>query len=100
VAASSGLAIGRIVQFRRSEIDVPKDAALPADERARLHAALADAKRQLEELRLRLRGEADYGKAAIFAAHEEILSDPELLDAASGAIAIGRSAAYAWRAAC
>ena len=99
VPAASGVAIGRIVQFRRSEVVVPERAAAPGEERTRLAAAIADAKRQLGEMRQRLRGEADYGKAAIFAAHEEILADPELLEAAARGIAGGQSAAFAWRAA-
>ena len=99
VPAASGVAIGRIVQFRRSEVVVPEHAATPGEERTRLAAAIADAKRQLGEMRQRLRGEADYGKAAIFAAHEEILADPELLAAAARGIAGGQSAAFAWRAA-
>ena len=99
VPASSGVAIGRVMQFRRSEVDVPERAGSPGDERARLGSAIADAKRQLEEIRARLRGEADYAKAAIFSAQEEILSDPELLDAAVRGIAAGQSAAFAWRAA-
>jgi phosphoenolpyruvate-protein phosphotransferase len=99
VPASGGLAVGRVVQFRRSEAAVSERAASPDEERLRLESALADAKRQLEEMRLRLRGEADYGKAAIFAAQEEILADPELLEAAAQGIAGGQSAAFAWRAA-
>jgi phosphocarrier protein FPr len=99
VAASSGLAIGRVVQFRRSEVHVAERAGSPDEERAHLASAITEAKRQLEEMRRRLRGEADYGQAAIFAAHEEILADPELLDAAARGIAAGQSAAFAWRAA-
>jgi len=97
VSASNGLAIGRIVQFRRSELSVPEHAASPGDEHARLASAIATAKRQLEEMRQHLRGEADYGKAAIFSAQEEILDDPELLDAAARGIGSGQSAAFAWR---
>jgi phosphoenolpyruvate-protein phosphotransferase len=99
VPASGGLAVGRVVQFRRSEVSVPERAASPDEERRRLESALVEAKHQLEEMRLRLRGEADYGKAAIFAAQEEILADPELLEAAAQGIAGGQSAAFAWRAA-
>ena len=97
VSAAGGLAVGRIVQLRRSEPAVQERAASPDDERARLTTAIGEAKRQLEEMRLRLRGEADYGKAAIFSAHEEILDDPELVDAAARGIAGGQSAAFAWR---
>jgi phosphoenolpyruvate-protein phosphotransferase len=99
VPASGGLAVGRVVQFRRTEVSVAERAASPDEERRRLESALVTAKSQLEEMRLRLRGEADYGKAAIFAAQEEILADPELLEAAAQGIARGQSAAFAWRAA-
>jgi phosphocarrier protein FPr len=99
VPAASGVAVGRIVQFRRSALIVSERAAAPDEERARLASAMTDAKRELGEMRQRLRGEADYGKAAIFAAHEEILADPELVDAAARGIAAGQSAAFAWRAA-
>ena len=97
VSASNGLAIGRIVQFRRSEITVPEHAGSPGEERARLVSAIANAKGQLEEMRQHLRGEADYGQAAIFSAQEEILADPELLDSAARGIASGQSSAFAWR---
>ena len=36
-------------------------------------------------------------KAAIFAAHEELLDDPDLLEIATSAIAKGKSAAFAWK---
>ena len=46
---------------------------------------------QLEALENRLRQDADPDKAAIFAAHREILRDPDLLDIASSAIDKGKS---------
>ena len=36
-------------------------------------------------------------KAAIFAAHEELLSDPDLMEMVNSAIDKGKSAAYAWK---
>ena len=43
------------------------------------------------------RHEADADKAAIFAAHREILRDPDLMDLAMSGIDKGKTAAYAWR---
>ncbi|MBP0575015.1 hypothetical protein J8J27_30320, partial [Mycobacterium tuberculosis] len=39
-------------------------------------------------------------RAAIAAAHAEILADPALIEAAEAEIAAGRSAEWAWNAAC
>ena len=52
---------------------------------------------QLAALRAQLHAKADPAKAAIFAAHEELLSDPDLLEIAESAIAKGKSAAFAWK---
>jgi glucose-specific phosphotransferase system IIA component len=40
---------------------------------------------------------ADPAKAAIFAAHQELLEDPDLMEIAESAIAKGKSAAFAWQ---
>jgi phosphocarrier protein FPr len=97
VTASPGLAAGRVLQLRDQDADVPETAKdTQAEERA-LHLAIDQAKQQLEALRSQLRGPTDAGKVAIFAAHEEMLDDPELLGAVSSAIRAGKSAAFAWR---
>ncbi|MEN6484120.1 MAG: phosphoenolpyruvate--protein phosphotransferase, partial [Syntrophobacteraceae bacterium] len=46
---------------------------------------------------VQLHGRADANKAAIFAAHQEILDDPELLETVRSAILKGKSAAFAWQ---
>lgn len=97
VAASPGLAVGNVFQMRREEIQVAETAEDPNRERRRLEEAIEEAKIQLEALQARLHSEADPAKAAIFAAHEELLGDPDLLDIADGAIAKGKSAAFAWQ---
>ncbi|MCA9797839.1 MAG: phosphoenolpyruvate--protein phosphotransferase, partial [Candidatus Eremiobacteraeota bacterium] len=45
----------------------------------------------------RLHGERAADKAAIFAAHQELLDDPDLLDIAYSALAKGKSAEFAWQ---
>ena len=99
VAASPGLAVGKVWCLRREEIPVTEAGEAPNVERRRLEDAMDLAKNQLEALQAELRATADAGKAAIFAAHQELLGDPGLLDIAESAIAKGKSAAFAWRAA-
>jgi phosphocarrier protein FPr len=97
VSASPGLAIGRVVQLHREEIAIDEGAGDPAQERQRLERALEQGRLQLEALQARLRAEADPGKAAIFAAHAEVLDDPDVVEQAMEAIAGGHGAALAWR---
>lgn len=99
VAASPGLGVGSVLQWRRQEITVEEDAPDKHLERRRLNTAIDRAILELGALEDQLKGEADPDKAAIFSAHAELLSDPDLLDLATSAIDKGRSAAYAWRAA-
>ncbi|MTW22116.1 phosphoenolpyruvate--protein phosphotransferase [Allochromatium palmeri] len=98
VAASPGLGVGRVFQLRRDEIDVPEAAdGEPRAERRRLEDAVERAKNELESLQTELRAKADPAKAAIFAAHQELLEDPDLMEIAESAIAKGKSAAFAWQ---
>ena len=97
VAASPGLAVGEVFQVRRMEIDVAEPGAGVDAERRRLAAALAAAHGQLAALRAQLHAKADPAKAAIFAAHDELISDPDLLEIAESAIAKGKSAGFAWK---
>ncbi len=97
VAASPGLGVGTVVQVRRQDITVVEEAKDRHQERRTLNAAIDRAAVQIQALEDRLKGEADPSKAAIFAAHQEILGDPDLLDIAASAIDKGKSAAFAWR---
>ncbi len=98
VAASPGLAVGAVFQVRHTEIQVTEAAeGDPQQERARLDEAIGQARSQLEALQARLHGERAADKAAIFAAHQELLDDPDLLDIAYSALAKGKSAAFAWQ---
>ncbi|WP_058555913.1 phosphoenolpyruvate--protein phosphotransferase [Thiohalocapsa sp. ML1] len=98
VAASPGLGVGRVFQLRRDEVQVTEAATdEPRMERRRLEDAMEYAKNELEALQAELHAKADPAKAAIFAAHQELLGDPDLLDIADSAIAKGKSAAFAWQ---
>jgi phosphoenolpyruvate-protein phosphotransferase len=97
VAASPGLGVGNVLRIVHEDIEVKEDAGDRHKERRNLNEALDRAMVQLENLENRLRHEADADKAGIFAAHREILRDPDLLDIASSQIDKGKSAAFAWR---
>jgi phosphocarrier protein FPr len=97
VAASPGLGVGKVLRVHHEDIQVKEDAADRHKERRLLNEALDRAMVQLEALENRLRQDADPNKAMIFAAHREILRDPDLLDIASSTIDKGKSAAFAWR---
>ena len=97
VSASPGVAVGQVFQLKHDDLVLDERAADPNQERRALDAAIASAHLQLEALQTRLAAEADTDKAAIFAAHQELLEDPEILDRAAADIRGGASAAYAWR---
>lgn len=97
VAASPGVAIGSIYQLRYDDTVRDQRGANPTAERRALDVALSAAHLQLEGVRARLAASADADRAAIFAAHQELLEDPEVLDAAAAEIRAGASAAYAWQ---
>ena len=97
VAASPGLAVGTAYQVRRAEIMVEEEGRGVQHEQERLAHAIGRARGELEALRASLHAKADPAKAAIFAAHAELLDDPDFLDIANSAIAKGKSAAFAWK---
>lgn len=100
VAASPGLGIGEVFQVRHEEIVIIETAeGSPEHERRRLDDAIAVAQNQLDALQVRLLTEKAPDKAAIFAAHQELLDDPDLLDIAQSALAKGKSAEFAWHGA-
>lgn len=97
VSASPGLGVGKVFQLRREEIQVQEEGGEPHHERRRLDDAVDLAKVQLQALQSELHAQGQPAKAAIFAAHQELLDDPDLLDIAESAMAKGKSAAYAWQ---
>jgi multiphosphoryl transfer protein len=97
VACSPGLAVGQVFQVRRDMIEVTEEGAGVETERGKLSAAIETAKGQLAALRAQLHAKADPAKAAIFAAHEELIEDPDLLEIVDSAIAKGKSAELGWK---
>ncbi|ERN42061.1 phosphotransferase System HPr (HPr) Family [Rubidibacter lacunae KORDI 51-2] len=97
VAASSGLAVGKTFRVCEQTLNVDEQGESPARERRKLEDAIAAAALEVESLRAKVHAQGNPGKAAIFAAHQEILDDPDLLDTATSAIDKGKSAAFAWQ---
>lgn len=97
VTASPGLAVGKVYQVRSQDFEVIEHDKDPVTERRMLDDAIAHAKQELEALQAKLHAEADPDKALIFAAHQELLDDPELLEGVHRAIAAGKSSSFAWK---
>jgi phosphoenolpyruvate-protein phosphotransferase/dihydroxyacetone kinase phosphotransfer subunit len=100
VPASPGIAIGPARRLRPPEPVVVDDAiGTPADERARLNAARAAAREELEEVRATVMARAGAAAADIFSAHAVLLDDTAITEPALRRIEEGTGAARAWQAA-
>jgi phosphocarrier protein FPr len=95
-AASPGLAMGKVFQIRPESFAYNETADDSREQQRRLEHAIEQAKIQLEALQAKLHGQKQTSKAAIFAAHQELLEDPDLIDIALSAIAKGKSAEFSW----
>ncbi len=96
VCASPGVAVGPIVQYRQDVIVIAETGESPERERSKLDAALLLAHAQIEALKARL---GDPAGAKILDAHQELLQDPDLVEAAITGVRQSQSAGHAWRAA-
>jgi multiphosphoryl transfer protein len=94
VIASRGYALGRAAKFEIDDIVVSEAGRGIGAESAALERALAAVQARITE---RARG-TSRALRDILQAHLELLDDPQLLEAARGAIGKGKSAGFAWRA--
>ncbi|OHT20666.1 Phosphoenolpyruvate-protein phosphotransferase [Sphingomonas haloaromaticamans] len=90
--AAPGFAIGTAFPLVVADIAVAEDGRGADRETEALDRALAEVRTRLDEPK-------DGKGAEIAIAHRAITEDPDLIDAARAAIAEGRSAGFAWRAA-
>ena len=97
VAASPGVAVGYLHRVQQHDIAVTERGEAPNTERRKLEQAIEQARLEIEALRAKVHGQGNPQKAAIFAAHQELLEDPELMDMTTSGIDKGRSAAFAWK---
>ncbi|MED4271511.1 phosphoenolpyruvate--protein phosphotransferase [Geobacillus stearothermophilus] len=81
IAASSGIAIAKAYRLETPDLVAEKRAVADVEaEVARLEAAVAKAKEELEAIKQHALEKLGEDKAAIFAAHLLVLDDPELLN--------------------
>ncbi len=100
VAASSGIAIGPARPLRPREPPVEDGpGGTPAEERARLEAARAAVRDDLQEARAAVTARAGAAEAEIFTAHALLLDDAAITEPALRQIDKGEPAGRAWRAA-
>ena len=101
IAASTGVAIGRVFSPAREEVPAPgtRPCLDPECELAAWRTALASTRTELEALRDKARRELGDLKAEIFEAHLSILGDPDLADEVVGRIKGGLAAGDALQAA-
>jgi multiphosphoryl transfer protein len=97
VAASPGLVVGQTYRVRELDLKVIELAQNPEVEEQKLKKGIDQATIDVTAVQKQLQAKGGASKADIFTAHEALLDDPELLDLAHGAIAQGKSAAYAWK---
>lgn len=97
VTASPGIAVGTAFRIREESFHFAEEADDAHQENVRLDKAIEEAKNHLEALQASLHLQADPSQAAIFAAHREILDDPDLMDVARSLTAKGKSAEYGWQ---
>jgi multiphosphoryl transfer protein len=98
VGAAPGIAVGPIFHFQQVEFDLDNPETLSADGRMELSEALVCAKDQLTQLHQQMSEKKLGNEAAIFEAHQELLDDPELIEAVQGRIKMGQSPVRAWKA--
>jgi len=99
VSAAPGLALAPIHQLRSARAQIGDAHGAPADEQARLDAALAAGRAELTAVRDQLARRGAAEEAVIFDVHVELLADPELATTAGARIAAGEGAARAWQGA-
>ncbi len=86
VAASPGLAIGRLHHFQADHIVVKDSAGDPDVELQKLRDAVESAKEQLQDMYDAMKARVGKNEAAIFRAHQAFLTDPELFAEATALV--------------
>jgi phosphoenolpyruvate-protein phosphotransferase/dihydroxyacetone kinase phosphotransfer subunit len=100
IAASAGVAIGRVRRFVE-QLEAPAERASegPEVERRRLESARSAARSAIERDRDQVASRSSAADAAIFTAHLALLDDDALVQAARARIESGATAEAAWYAA-
>lgn len=96
IGASRGVAIGRVLKLKSEKYEIPEHGRGSKYEQAEFNNAVKRAVLQLSSLCDKLKRAGNPERAAIFAAHSELLDDPELIELVERAILAGKSASFAW----
>jgi phosphocarrier protein FPr len=98
VPASPGIAIGRLFQFQTTRIAVTdRPAADPQAEIRQLAQAIETAREQLADIYESVAARSGKSEAAIFRAHQALISDQDVEAEVHALIHQGHSAAWAWQ---
>ncbi|MGM9321797.1 phosphoenolpyruvate--protein phosphotransferase [Deinococcus aquaticus] len=97
VPAADGLVIGETRQYAARELNVTDQPGDPGEAARQLDSALTDARGELDTLISRTRAQYGEDKAAIFAAHQELLADEGVVQDAVNLILDGHGAAWAYQ---
>ncbi|MBT9583097.1 phosphoenolpyruvate--protein phosphotransferase [bacterium] len=92
VIASRGVGLGVVYLWRRASFTMPAQAQSREQEKQLWSTALAKAQGQIEALQR----QAPIHEQGIFAAHREILHDPQLQEETRAGVEAGQAAARAW----
>lgn len=96
IGASRGIAIGRVLKLKPEKFDIIEQGRGSKFEQSEFTNAVKRGILQLSSLGDKLKRGGNPERAAIFAAHADLLDDPELLELVERAIMAGKSAAFAW----
>lgn len=99
VGASGGLVVGVTQRHQGGELQVQDTAGDVLEESERLDRAIHAASQELQRLSAEMKAKFGAERAAIFEAHQELLSDPDTLQDAAALILDGHGAAWSYRAA-
>jgi len=97
IGASPGITTGVAVHIGEEVFDFEEEATNAYEQKQRLNRAIEASREQLEALIDSMHTQTDTSRAAIFAAHLELLDDPELIEIAKTMIDKGKSAEYGWQ---
>ena len=100
IAASPGLAIGPIFKWEEAEFELPTNYLGEGQELDKFADAVLKTRTELNALIIKVTNDLSAEEAEIFAAHLEILADPEFQDAVKSRIKAGENSAQSWQAAC
>lgn len=95
VSASNGVVVGKVSILKEESFDYPKTSDDLDKERLLLENSILSACDDLQKIEQKL-GVDQKEKVAIFSAHREMLSDPDLIEECVVHINQGKTAAYSW----